>query len=66
VAEVRLRWVGALLLLFAVTAGAYLIMRYYGLRVGWWPTLLPFKEANVALHFVVSSTHSLFSRILAW
>jgi cytoskeletal protein RodZ len=40
-AEIRLRWIGAILLLIAVSAAAFLSIRYYGVRVGWWPTLLP-------------------------
>ncbi len=43
--EVRVKWLGALLLLVAVSAGAFLAVRYYGLRVGWWPTVLPFRHA---------------------
>jgi cytoskeleton protein RodZ len=42
--EVRVRWVGAVLLLAAVSAGAFLAVRYYGLRAGWWPTVLPFSH----------------------
>jgi hypothetical protein len=41
--EMRLRWVGAILLLVVLAASAYLTMRYFGLRAGWWPTLLPIK-----------------------
>lgn len=39
--ENRLRWIGVLLLLLVVAACALLAVRYYGLRAGWWPTLLP-------------------------
>jgi cytoskeletal protein RodZ len=39
--ETRLRWVGVILLLLVVAAGAFLAVRYYGLHTGWWPTLLP-------------------------
>jgi hypothetical protein len=35
-----------------VLAGAGLAVRYYGLRAGWWPTLLP-------LH--IAAIHTLFS-----
>lgn len=41
--EMRLRWIGALLLLLVGVAGACLAVRYFGLRAGWWPTLLPLK-----------------------
>ena len=43
--EVRIRWVGAILLLAAVSAGAFLAVRYYGLRAGWWTQFLPFTHA---------------------
>jgi cytoskeletal protein RodZ len=41
--EQRLRWIGVILLILVVAAGAFLGWRYYGLRVGWWPKLLPLK-----------------------
>jgi cytoskeletal protein RodZ len=41
--EARLRLIGAFLLLLAVIAGLCLVVRYYGLRVGWWPKLLPMR-----------------------
>ncbi|HEY1253865.1 MAG TPA: helix-turn-helix transcriptional regulator [Terracidiphilus sp.] len=39
--ELRLRWIGVILLVLVVTVSAYLGWRYYGLRAGWWQTLLP-------------------------
>jgi len=41
--EQRLRWIGVILLILVVAAGAFLGLRYYGLRVGWWTSLLPLK-----------------------
>jgi cytoskeletal protein RodZ len=41
--EKRLRWVGVILLLLVAIAGAYLGVRYFGLRADWWTTLLPMK-----------------------
>lgn len=46
--EVRLRWIGAVLLLLAVSAGAFLTVRYYGVREGWWRTLLPVRGVSMA------------------
>ena len=66
VVEVRLRWLGAILLMLAVAAGTYLTVRYYGVRAGWWPSVLPFKESHGALHSALSSTHALLSRLLTW
>lgn len=39
--EFRVRWAGALFLLFMVLAGGFLVVRYVGVRAGWWSTLLP-------------------------
>ena len=64
--EVRLRWLGAILLLLVVVAAGYLTVRYFGLRAGWWPTLLPIQEASAAAHEFFSSVHSLFARFVAW
>ena len=66
VVEMRLRWLGAALLLLTVVAAAYLSFRYYGLRAGWWPTLLPLHQAGAVFRSALSSTHSLFSRVLLW
>jgi cytoskeletal protein RodZ len=41
--ELRLRWIGVILLILVVAAGVFLGWRYYGVRVGWWKTLLSFK-----------------------
>ena len=41
VTEKRLRWVGVILLLLVAMAGAFLGVRYFGLRAGWWTSLLP-------------------------
>ncbi|MGA2572140.1 MAG: helix-turn-helix transcriptional regulator [Terracidiphilus sp.] len=49
-AEVRLRWIGAVLLALAVAAAALLCVRYYGLHKGWWHSLLMVQGAAAALH----------------
>jgi len=64
--ENRLRWVGALLLVLLVASAAYLTVRYFGIRAGWWTTLLPTQKASYAFHSVVSSAHSLLNKILVW
>jgi cytoskeleton protein RodZ len=43
--EGRIRWLGAALLALAVLAGAFLAVRYYGLRAGWWSSIKPFQHA---------------------
>jgi cytoskeletal protein RodZ len=64
--EVRLRWVGAILLLLVVAAASYLTLRYYGLRAGWWPTLLPTEQARAAAHSVSSIAHAVLHRVHSW
>ena len=64
--EVRLRWLGAILMLFAVVAGGFLAFRYYGLRQGWWSTLLPIHEARAAAHAAISAIHAFVNRIISW
>jgi len=48
--EVRLRWLGAILLLLTVGAAGFLAVRYYGLREGWWTTLLPMRQLAATFH----------------
>jgi cytoskeletal protein RodZ len=62
--EVRLRWLGAALLILAVIAGGFLAVRYYGLRQGWWTSLLPMHEVSAAFHSVWDRIAHLFSRVL--
>jgi cytoskeletal protein RodZ len=63
--EVRLRWAGAILLLLLVAAAAYLTVRYYGIRAGWWTTLLPMREARAAANSLFSSAHTMLVRVLS-
>jgi cytoskeletal protein RodZ len=62
--EVRLRWAGALLLMITVAAAFYLTFRYYGVRAGWWPTLLPLSGLNAVMHSTSSGLHSAVTRVL--
>jgi cytoskeletal protein RodZ len=64
--EVRLRWIGAFLMLLAVIAGGFLAFRYYGLRQNWWSTLLPMHGIFASLHGAWGWTSHLFSRSLGW
>ena len=64
--EIRLRWLGAILLLVVVAMAGFVTVRYYGLRSGWWPTLLPVKEVSQEFHDFFASAHSLWVRMLAW
>lgn len=64
--EVRLRWVGAILLLLAVAAGGFLAFRYYGLREGWWSTLLPMREISATFDGAWNWIAYHCARVLAW
>jgi len=64
--EVRLRWLGALLLVLAVAAAGFLTVRYFGQRAGWWHTLLPIDHPALKAQAALSSLHSLVSRALTW
>jgi cytoskeletal protein RodZ len=64
VIEMRLRWLGAILLLLAVSAATFLTVRYYGIRVGWWQTLMPFKGAESAVPFALAPAQGLLNRVL--
>jgi len=39
--EKHLRWIGIALLMLVGIAGAFLAVRYFGMRAGWWTELLP-------------------------
>ena len=52
--ELRLRWVGALVLVILVLAAAFIMVRYYGVRAGWWTRVLPTHVFVLAYHFVMA------------
>jgi hypothetical protein len=39
-------------------------VRYYGVRAGWWSSMLPVGGA--AVHSAVTSSHSVVARVLTW
>ena len=51
-AELRLRWVGALILAVLVLVAGFFLLRLYGERAGWWSTLLPTHAFKAAYHAV--------------
>jgi cytoskeleton protein RodZ len=63
--EFRLRWLFAVLILIGVAAGFYLMIRFYGVRAGWWSTLLPEHPAFTALHGAFVSFRSWLARLLS-
>jgi len=60
--EIRLRWIGAILLALIVASAAYLTFRYYGVRAGWWQTVLPPHFVSDKSQALLSSVHSLLAR----
>jgi cytoskeleton protein RodZ len=64
--ELRLRWIGAAVLLLLVTLFAFFAVRYYGVRAGWWRSLFPFQHAgNAALHATFTSAKGWMSSLLS-
>jgi len=61
--EMRLRWIGAGLLLLAVCAAIFLFVRYYGIRAGWWSTVLPFGGSSSMLHFIWNPLHAVLRHL---
>jgi cytoskeletal protein RodZ len=53
--ELRMRWIGAVVLLAAVTVAGFFTVRYFGKRAGWWPTVLPAQKATTTPHAGVTS-----------
>jgi transcriptional regulator with XRE-family HTH domain len=62
--EIRLRWAGAMLLLIVVASAFYLTFRYYGVRAGWWPTLLPLSGLKAVMHSASTGLHSTVAHVL--
>lgn len=60
--EIRMRWIGAIVLAVVASVGGFFSVRYYGVQAGWWSSLLPVGGA--ATHSAVTSTHSAVARIL--
>lgn len=49
----RLRWAGAIVLMLVAAAAAFVTIRYYGVRAGWWDSLMP-------LHSVAAKSHGMW------
>ena len=61
--EMRLRWLGVLVLALLVAAGGFFTVRYYGLRAGWWTSLFPAQHFAAAIRDASVWIHTLFNRI---
>jgi cytoskeletal protein RodZ len=63
--EFRIRWFGALLLLLAVAVAGFLMVRYYGVRAGWWLTVIPANSVTPALHGAYVSVRTWVTHLFA-
>jgi cytoskeletal protein RodZ len=64
--EIRLRWLGAILLLLVVAVAGFLTVRYFGVRAGWWSNLLPWPRVTALSHTASSHLDVAVSRVQAW
>jgi cytoskeletal protein RodZ len=62
-AQMRLRWIGAMLLLLAVGVAAYFMVRYLGVREGWWRSVARGHKVSLALNLLWTSFRSLAARV---
>jgi cytoskeleton protein RodZ len=63
--EFRLRWLGALILLLIVGMAGFLMVRYYGLRAGWWPTLIPHNAVTPRLQAAYVSARTWITHMIS-
>lgn len=61
-AEQRLRWAGAIVLMVAAVVAAFVTVRYFGVRAGWWDTLLPLRTVSAKTHAMFVHCIALFWR----
>ena len=64
-AEFRLRWLGAVVLLIVVVVAGFLTVRYYGMRAGWWPGVLPQNPVTPRLHAAYVAVRTWVTRLFA-
>ncbi len=61
-AEMRLRWAGVIVLMLAAVVTAFLTVRYFGIRAGWWDSMIPLHTVSAKTHAFVLHSASFFSR----
>jgi len=61
-AAMRLRWAGAIVLMVAAVAAAFVTVRYFGLRAGWWNSLMPLHTVSAKTNAMLMQTANLFKR----
>ena len=63
--EIRVRWAGAFLLLLLVAAGGFFSVRYFGVRAGWWSTVMPPGQPTVIAHSIYERVHTWITRVFS-
>ena len=61
-AAMRLRWAGAIMLVLVTAVTAFLTVRYFGVRAGWWDSLMPLHTVSAKTHAFVVHAAGWFSR----
>lgn len=61
-AEMRLRWAGAIVLMVAAVVTAFLTVRYFGIRAGWWDSMIPLHTVSAKTHAFIVHGMGLFTR----
>ena len=61
-AQIRLRWLIAGVFALMVAVAGFVTFRYYGVRVGWWPHVLPAAILQVGLHPASQWIHTVIAR----
>jgi len=64
-AEFKLRWLGALILLAVVAVAGFLMVRYYGVRAGWWQGILPQNPVTPRMHAVYVNVRAWVTNLFA-
>ena len=63
--EVRLRWAGAIVLFLVVVTAGFFMIRFFGIRAGWWHSQVPVPPAHSSSH-ALSLMLNLAARALSW
>ncbi|MGB7266364.1 MAG: helix-turn-helix domain-containing protein [Terracidiphilus sp.] len=63
-AQMRLRWIGAIVLLLAVATAAFFTVRYLGVREGWWGRPSTGHKVSAVLDGALSADRALAAYII--
>ena len=61
-AEQKLRWAGAIVLMVAAVLAAFVTVRYFGIRAGWWDSILPMHTVSAKTHAMLVHSIAMFRR----